>query len=104
MALRLRVCRVDEVPPGTMRAFPLDGITIPILVTNLDGVLLATSSMCPHEDVSLEGGDLDDGRVICPGHGYELDLATGACTHDPALRLKTYRCQVVDGELFVELL
>jgi nitrite reductase/ring-hydroxylating ferredoxin subunit len=60
--------------------------------------------MCPHEDVSLEGGDQRDTRVTCPGHGYEFDLATGRCTHDPDLRLRRYRVTVEDGALYIDLL
>lgn len=89
--------------PGESRAFAVAGVAVPILVTNVDGTLYATSSICPHEDVSLEGGDLCGASLACPGHGYEFDLATGHCAHDPSLRLPRYRVTVTGGQVYVDL-
>jgi nitrite reductase/ring-hydroxylating ferredoxin subunit len=104
MALRVRVCNRDEVPPGTCHAFSVQGVDWPILVANVGGTLLATTSRCPHEDVSLEGGARRGTTITCPGHGYVFDLATGACAHDPQLRLRRYRVSIDGDELFVDLL
>jgi nitrite reductase/ring-hydroxylating ferredoxin subunit len=104
MGLRVRVCRVDEVAPGQTRGFSVSGVSVPVLVANVDGEFLATSSMCVHEDVSLLGGKRKGLQVICPGHGYRFDLRTGACSHDPKLRLPCYRVTVIDGEVYADLL
>ena len=37
MALKVRVCRLDEVKPGVLRAFSVEGVTWPVIVTYLDG-------------------------------------------------------------------
>jgi nitrite reductase/ring-hydroxylating ferredoxin subunit len=103
MALRIRICRVDEVLPGELRGFAVAGLDVPVMVANLDGLFVAASSMCPHEDVSLLGGDRDGARVICPGHAYEFDLITGRCPHDPDLCLPTYRVTIIDEDLWVDL-
>jgi nitrite reductase/ring-hydroxylating ferredoxin subunit len=103
MAMRVRVCRVDEVAPGEMKGFEVQPVAVPILVANVDGRLYACSSMCPHEDVSLLGGGLSGTRVTCPGHAYEFDLATGRCGHDRALMLFRYETEVVDDELYVDI-
>ena len=73
MALRVRVCRVADVPEGSVRAVQVPGVTWPVLVTRLGGELIATAGVCPHEDVSLEGGELDGGTIVCPGHAWEFD-------------------------------
>ncbi len=100
----VRVCRVAEVPAGWMRAFPVAGLGIPVLVADLGGGRFAASSgICPHEDVMLEGGDLEDGRVICPGHGYQFDLAPGSCAHDRDLRLRRFPLQVVGDEIHIRI-
>lgn len=103
MALRVQVCRVDEVPPGESRGFQVAGVALPIMVTNLDGTYIATASMCPHEDVSLLGCKRRGAIVICRGHGYRFDLRTGACSHDPRLTLRRYRVTVADGAVYVDL-
>jgi nitrite reductase/ring-hydroxylating ferredoxin subunit len=104
MALRVRVCRVDDVPHGEHRGFPVPGVTWPILVVNMGGALVATAGVCPHEDVSLIDGDFDGRRIICPGHGYRFDLLSGRCVHDPTLVLRRYTVTIIDGDVWVDLL
>jgi toluene monooxygenase system ferredoxin subunit len=102
--LRARLVRVDEVPVGTMRAVRVPGVTWPVLVTRLGGEIIATAGVCPHEDVALADGDLDDACLTCPGHGYQFDIRTGACGHDPRLHLRRYRVVVLDDEVWIDLL
>lgn len=101
--LRVRVCRADEVAPGEMKGFQVDALDHPVLVANVGGVLHATSSVCPHEDVSLLDGRIDAGCITCPGHAYEFDVATGRCAHDAALALFRFKTSVDNGDLYVEL-
>lgn len=104
MALRVQVCRVDEVPDTGVAAFPVEGIDVPIMVTRIDGTIRALTSMCPHEDVSLVDGDVVGGRIQCPGHAYEFDLATGQCSHDPSLVARVYRVTVIGEHVYVDLI
>lgn len=104
MALTRHVCAAAEVAPGQIKAFFVSGLDRPVLVANLDGRYVATASICPHEDVSLEGGDREGTRIICPGHGYQFDLVTGVCAHDPDLRLPTYRVSVKAGNIYIDLI
>ncbi len=107
MALRLRLCRADEVPPGCQRAIPVAGLPWPVLVVNVGGAIYASAGVCPHEDVGLADGELEivDGApvITCPGHGYQFALATGACTHDPRLRLPGYRVTRIGDEVWIDL-
>lgn len=102
--LRARLARVDEVPVGAMAAFVVPGVTWPVLATRIDGEIVATAGVCPHEDVGLADGDLDGGSLTCPGHGYVFDLRTGACAHDPRLILRRYRVTIIDDEVWIDLL
>lgn len=103
MALRVQVCRVGDVAPGESRGFAVPGVDIPIMITNLDGRLIATPSMCPHEDVSLLGCKRRGAIIICRGHGYRFDLRTGACSHDARLVLQRYRVSIENEVLYVDL-
>ena len=104
MALRVRVCSLDDIADGALRAFAVRGVTWPVIVTRVDGALVAVPGVCPHEDVPLATGELRDGEIVCAGHGYAFDLATGRCTHDPSLELRRYPITVVDGDVWVDLL
>jgi nitrite reductase/ring-hydroxylating ferredoxin subunit len=106
MALRVRVCRVDDVKADVARAFKVTGVTWPVLVVRLGGAIVATAGVCPHEDVLLAGGwlDSDAGLITCPGHGYRFEIATGRCEHDDALELRRYPVTIVGDDVYVDLL
>ena len=101
--LRMRVCRVDEIVEGQLKLFPIEGVLVPILVTRVEGEIIAGTSMCPHEDVSLAKGCIQNGSIVCKAHGYAFDLRSGDCSHDPKLRWRVYKTHVVSGELYVDL-
>ena len=104
MALRVYVCNLADVVDDELRAFAVTGVTWPVIVTRVDGALVATPGVCPHEDVALWHGELKDNAIVCPGHGYAFDLSTGRCTADPGLELRRYPITVVGDELYVDLL
>jgi toluene monooxygenase system ferredoxin subunit len=104
MALRVRVCRLADVVDDELRAFSVDGVTWPVIVTRVTGELVACPGVCPHEDVALADGELRGASIICPGHSYAFDLHTGRCAHDPDLELRRYPITVVGDDVFVDLL
>ncbi len=104
MALQVRVCKLVDIVDNQLRAFKVKGVTWPVLVTRVDGEILATAGVCPHEDVELVDGDLEGTVVTCPGHSYELDMKTGQCIHDRTLTLRRYKTTIVGHELWVDLL
>ena len=103
MALRVKVCTVADVVDNEMRAFQVRGVTWPVIVTRVDGELLACPGVCPHEDVALWNGDLTGAVIRCPGHSYEFDMRTGRCAHDAELELRRYKVTVVGDEVWVDL-
>jgi len=40
-------------------------------------------------------------NVICPWHGFEFDIRTGAHPSNPKVRLRRIPVRVVDGEVYV---
>jgi nitrite reductase/ring-hydroxylating ferredoxin subunit len=104
MALRVRVCTISEVAPDRINAFAVEGVTWPVIITIVDGELIACPGVCPHEDVALGDGDLVGSQIRCPGHGYLFDLPTGRCAHDPGLVLRRYPITRIGDEIWVDLL
>lgn len=101
--LRARIGRRDELPCGALRAFVVPGVTWPILAGVIGGEVIATTGVCPHEDVGLADGDLDGFQLTCPGHGYQFDVRTGRCRHDPGLVLRRFRVELVGDDVWIEL-
>lgn len=55
----------------------------------LDGALIAHSTVCPHWLGPLGDAPVEDGTLRCPWHGYRFDVVSGACIGRPALKLDT---------------
>lgn len=105
MALRVRVCALDQIVAGELRAFRVEGVTWPVMVTLLDGAPCAFPGVCPHDDVPLAAyGVLAERAVVCRVHGYRFDLDSGRCEHAPGLHLRRYRITVLGTEVWVDLL
>ncbi|MCX5748146.1 MAG: Rieske 2Fe-2S domain-containing protein [Proteobacteria bacterium] len=101
------VCRLADVAAGELRPFRVIGVTWPVIVTIVDGQLVAVPGVCPHEDVELCDGELVGSRIVCPGHGWGFDVHTGACAASPGLELRRYpitRRGELGDEIWVDLL
>lgn len=112
---RFHLAAAADIPANTMRAFEVGGRRV--LVVNLDGSFHALDDLCPHLAVPLSRGELQDGCVVCPGHGSVFDVRSGEAKRwigKPITWLtrliqgrpsnaRVYQVLVEDGQLLVEL-
>jgi nitrite reductase/ring-hydroxylating ferredoxin subunit len=90
-----------DLGEGEMRAFDVRGTKI--AVANVGGVFHAFDDTCTHMACSLAEGDLEETTVICPCHGSEFDVRSGAVLQGPAREpVETYETRVEGGNLEVE--
>jgi nitrite reductase/ring-hydroxylating ferredoxin subunit len=105
MPLRVRVCTIDQVVVGELRAFTVEHASWPVMVTSYEGETIAFPAFCPHDMVSLiDYGELEGNEVTCRVHGYRFDVKTGSCEHAPWLRIRRYKVTMVDDVVWVDLL
>ncbi|MGH9133715.1 MAG: Rieske (2Fe-2S) protein [Ilumatobacteraceae bacterium] len=96
------VCALDELAPGTVRRFEIDGVAV--AVVRIDDDVYALGDVCSHANVSLSGGDVwtDERELECPKHGSTFDLATGEPVTLPATQpVPVFEASVVDGDITV---
>ena len=82
----------DEVPPGTIREFQIDGKTF--AVSNVDGKLYAINNLCLHRGGPLGQGELKGNVVTCPWHAWRFRLADGAWADNPRIKIGCYAVRV----------
>lgn len=97
------VTRVTAVPEGEARGFTVGGEEI--VLCNVDGEIYALQGICTHEELPLDGGEVEDGKLTCEWHGAVFDVRTGAVCSPPAsVPLRGYDTRVDgDGRVFVTL-
>jgi nitrite reductase/ring-hydroxylating ferredoxin subunit len=59
----------------------------PFRVLELEGELVAHSTICPHWLGPLDQAAVLDGCIRCPWHGYQFDVRTGASSDGRSLHL-----------------
>lgn len=96
----LRAAKKDEIPPGTIQEFQLNGKTVAI--ANVDGNLFAISNVCLHRGGPLGQGELEGKVVTCPWHGWQYDVTTGKVTMNPAVGVESYPVEIRGEDIFVD--
>src|SRR5574337_220912 len=92
---------VDAIPLGQGCTYVVDGCAIAVF-RQRDGQLFATQHACPHRGGPLADGIIGGGKVICPLHGLQFDLETGASV-DGDYAVQTYPVRVEGGEIILTL-
>lgn len=90
----------DLSPDKPLRATVADR---KILIFLVDGAPVATAARCPHAAGPLHQGEICNGILTCPWHGWSFDIATGSCEEDPDLKLEVYPVRVDGDAIFVSL-
>jgi ferredoxin-NADP reductase/nitrite reductase/ring-hydroxylating ferredoxin subunit len=62
-----------------------------------------TDGLCPHEGGPMSQGDVANGVVTCPWHGWTFRTRDGAPTDGNACALRTYPVKVEGGRLLVSI-
>jgi 3-phenylpropionate/trans-cinnamate dioxygenase ferredoxin subunit len=94
------VCPADELPPGRMKIVHAGELAVGVY--NIGGEYYAIEDRCSHDDGPLCEGDWEPGEgvVICPRHGANFDIRTGAALTLPAFQpVSTYRVEVFEGNV-----
>ncbi len=66
-----------------------------------DGKWFAVGSLCPHQNASLEGAEVEEGAVVCKRHGYRFDLKSGDCLTVGGYGLPVFAAELSGGILYI---
>jgi nitrite reductase/ring-hydroxylating ferredoxin subunit/uncharacterized membrane protein len=89
-----------DVPVDGAVCVEADGV--PVLLSRLEGEIVALADRCTHRGGPLHEGTVANGCVTCPWHGSTFDLRTGYVVSGPASRPEPrLDVQIVDGRVRV---
>jgi toluene monooxygenase system ferredoxin subunit len=95
------VCADADLGPGQMVNVNIGRHSV-LLVRNPEGVA-ALQNVCPHERCYLHEGSLQDGAIVCGGHGWRFDALTGAGLQPRGANLGCYEVRAEGGRIYVAL-
>ncbi len=101
MANFIKVASRGEIADGTGKTVDAAGRAIALF--NVGGKFYAIDNTCKHRGGPLGEGELDGTHVICPWHGWEYDVATGANLDDPNVKVGCYAVKLDGDDILVEV-
>ncbi len=98
----VRICSAAELPrSGAVGEYMVNGRAF--CVANIGGSIAVLDGVCPHEGGPLGEGIIEEGRVVCPWHGYSFDVRTGAAEQDPEAVAQVFETKLENGELHAKV-
>jgi hypothetical protein len=97
---QLKLCRVEELPPGSIAELRLDKkrtqfAMLRVRSTPFMGTVPMLGVRWRRGDSRADGG--------LPGHAWEFDCRTGALDRNPEVRLETFPVRIRDSAVILEL-
>ncbi len=95
------VAHLDEIGEGDIRILEHDGHSL--LFWRRGGDIRCYENACAHLGMPLDGGDLENGVLTCPYHGFQYALDSGECLTAPEVQLQPHPVRVNAGRVQVKL-
>jgi nitrite reductase/ring-hydroxylating ferredoxin subunit/Fe-S cluster biogenesis protein NfuA len=93
--------RLEDIPEGGVLALTLDGEK---LILHRNGAIVSCmQNACAHLGLPLDDGDVEDGVITCPFHGFRYNLASGECLTAPEVQLQPHAVRVIGDRVEVRL-
>jgi len=97
-----RIGTIADLPgPGKVKEFLVRGRFV--CVANVDGDICAMDNVCPHWGGPLGQGRIENGKIVCPWHGWQYNPKTGETSRSPKVRLTIFKVELGGDDVFVEL-
>ncbi len=74
-----------------------------ICVANINGEYSAMDNSCLHQGGPIGQGMIEDGKVVCPWHGWSWDPKTGAAAHNAKAKVTIYALKMENRDVLVEI-
>ncbi len=97
----MRACLLEEVPEGDIKVLTLNSNEI--ILSRFDNKVTCYQNACAHLGLPLDMGEVSDGLLICPHHGFKYSLESGECLTAPEVQLQAHAVRVIGNHVEVRL-
>lgn len=74
-----------------------------ICIANVNGSYSAMDNVCLHQGGPLGQGMIENGKVVCPWHGWAYDPKTGAVDHNANAKVAIYPLKIENGDVLIDI-
>ncbi|WP_244500131.1 NifU family protein [Methyloceanibacter superfactus] len=92
---------LEEIPEGGVRSMVVGGEKL--LLSRRGTMVTCFQNACAHLGFPLQDGEVEDGIITCPHHGFRYDLGSGECLTAPEVQLQSHAVRVTGSKVEVRL-
>ena len=98
-----KICTLDDVWEGEMGAFTAADGTRVLVIFPTDGTLVAVQAVCPHQEIELIRGKLEDNVLTCSAHLWQFDAQSGKGINPAVCELAVYPTKIDGDDVYVDV-
>jgi nitrite reductase/ring-hydroxylating ferredoxin subunit len=95
------VCGLHEIPDGGLITRNIGGREL--LLYRRGATVSCVDNACAHMGMPLDSGELHEGTLRCPHHGFTYLLETGECLTVPEVQLRIHPVKVTNASVCVRI-
>jgi len=95
----VKVGEVRQFRKGSGRQVDVAGVKVAVYWTGER--FLAVGDKCAHMGASLADGKIEDGKIVCPWHGWAYDVETGQSAARPWACTTVYEVKIEGDDVLV---
>lgn len=83
---KIKLANLNAIPQGkgiVASYHDDDGEMKEVALFRIDDKVYALNNLCPHMQGPLGEGEVEEGVVTCPWHGWQFEVRTGECLNMP---------------------
>jgi Fe-S cluster biogenesis protein NfuA/nitrite reductase/ring-hydroxylating ferredoxin subunit len=92
---------ITEIPDGGVRTLELGGEKV--LLSRHGKAVTCFQNACAHLGFPIHDGEIEEGIITCPYHGFRYDLGSGECLTAPEVQLQSHAVRVIGSRVEVRL-
>lgn len=99
---RMEIGKVEDLPIGTGKTVRLRGLELAVFRLS-DSAVKVIENRCPHKNGVLAEGIVSGQYVFCPMHDRKINLDDGNVQKPDTGCVRTFRTELRDGVVWVEV-
>jgi len=92
---------LGALPDGGTRIVEIDGHSV--LLSRFGDGVTCFENACAHMGMAMDGGDIGDGIITCPHHGFRYALESGECLTAPEVQLQPHAARIVGRRVEIQI-